>query len=309
MPEYLTPGVYMEEFEIGARPIEGVSTSTVGFLGITERGPTIQPLLVTSWTQFMRIYGGYTEDSYLPYAVEGFFNNGGKRCFISRVVRHAVEKVTIGAISANLKIDNVIFTAVGEGTWGNRIAVRIENSSIDPNNEAPQGKKSFKLTIAYWKKTYFPADFEYPKPNEIIDKDRKFRELLERADYLETFDDLSEDGTSPDYFGKKLGDPLNNLSNLIVMGGSGRPSNTEIKPMNSATIEPKPIEPATPETKPNGPANTEGNTENNTKSGKDNKSVFFRPLTGGFDAQKAGTTVDDEKCPFSLRDSQAKPWS
>ena len=39
MPEYLTPGVYIEEFEIGARPIEGVSTSTAGFLGQTERGP------------------------------------------------------------------------------------------------------------------------------------------------------------------------------------------------------------------------------------------------------------------------------
>jgi phage tail sheath protein FI len=39
MPEYLSPGVYIEEFEIGARPIEGVSTSTAGFLGETERGP------------------------------------------------------------------------------------------------------------------------------------------------------------------------------------------------------------------------------------------------------------------------------
>jgi len=40
MPEYLSPGVYIEEFEIGARPIEGVSTSTAGFLGETERGTT-----------------------------------------------------------------------------------------------------------------------------------------------------------------------------------------------------------------------------------------------------------------------------
>ena len=38
MPEYLTPGVYIEEIEIGAKPIEGVSTSTAAFLGETERG-------------------------------------------------------------------------------------------------------------------------------------------------------------------------------------------------------------------------------------------------------------------------------
>jgi len=38
MPEYLAPGVYVEEIEIGAKPIEGVSTTTTGFLGMAERG-------------------------------------------------------------------------------------------------------------------------------------------------------------------------------------------------------------------------------------------------------------------------------
>src|SRR5512141_2511969 len=87
MPEYLSPGVYMEEFEIGARPIEGVSTSTAGFLGETERGPTT-PRLVTSWLQFQRIYGGYFgTEKYLPGAVDGFFKNGGSRCYIARIVK------------------------------------------------------------------------------------------------------------------------------------------------------------------------------------------------------------------------------
>ena len=39
MPEYLAPGVYSEEISTGAVPIEGVSTSTAGFVGQTERGP------------------------------------------------------------------------------------------------------------------------------------------------------------------------------------------------------------------------------------------------------------------------------
>ncbi len=221
IPEYLTPGVYIEEFEIGARPIEGVSTSTVGFLGLTERGPTIPPKLVTSWTQFMRVYGGYTEDSYLPYAVEGFFSNGGKRCYIARVVRRGVEGAG-GAESAALTKGEVIFKAVGEGAWGNRVAIRVENSSIDPENDEPAGKRSYKLTIAYWKNVNFPPNFNVPD----TEKERKLRELLERADSVETFDNLSEDVTSPDFFLKKLGDPLNDLSNLVVLEGSGRPSNT-----------------------------------------------------------------------------------
>ena len=92
MPEYLAPGVYVEELDVGIRPIEGVSTSTAGMVGVTERGPVDVPMLVTSFAQFQRLFGGYLDfDDYgdgcfLPHAVEGFFQNGGKRLFVTRVV-------------------------------------------------------------------------------------------------------------------------------------------------------------------------------------------------------------------------------
>ena len=76
MPEYLAPGVYIEEISIGAKPIEGVSTSTAGFLGQTERGP-VDLRLVTGFGQYQGLYGGYIDNSYLAYAVDGFFRNGG----------------------------------------------------------------------------------------------------------------------------------------------------------------------------------------------------------------------------------------
>lgn len=90
MPEYLAPGVYVEEVEIGAKPIEGVSTSTAGFVGFAERGPLNKPTLVTSFAEYQRIFGGYLDESYgklrwLPYAVQGFFENGGKRLYVIRV--------------------------------------------------------------------------------------------------------------------------------------------------------------------------------------------------------------------------------
>jgi len=86
MPEYLAPGVYIEEVEMGGKPIEGVSTSTAGFIGVTERGP-LMPRLMTGLEQYRRLYGEFLPaNSYLPYAVEGFFSNGGKRCFISRII-------------------------------------------------------------------------------------------------------------------------------------------------------------------------------------------------------------------------------
>jgi phage tail sheath protein FI len=93
MPEYLSPGVYIEEQDTGPEPISGVSTSTTGFVGMTVRGPiTGPPTLVTSFPEFVRNFGGYLPDSatfhdqrYLPYAVRGFFENLGQRAYIVRV--------------------------------------------------------------------------------------------------------------------------------------------------------------------------------------------------------------------------------
>ena len=90
MPDYLSPGVYIEEFEIGAKPIEGVSTSTAGFVGFAERGPLNIPTLVISFAQYQSIFGGYLpkrsgDVRWLSYAVEAFFNNGGQRVYVTRV--------------------------------------------------------------------------------------------------------------------------------------------------------------------------------------------------------------------------------
>jgi phage tail sheath protein FI len=94
MPEYLSPAVYVEEVELGARPIEGVSTSTAGSVGVTERGPEDVPVLVTSFAGaqgFQAIFGGYLNAAdnpnvwYLPHSVEGFFQNGGQRMYVVRV--------------------------------------------------------------------------------------------------------------------------------------------------------------------------------------------------------------------------------
>ena len=71
MPEYLAPGVYVEEVSFRSKSIQGVPTSTTGFAGMTRFGPvqyndggvrhgpsTSEPRLVTSFTEFERIYGG-----------------------------------------------------------------------------------------------------------------------------------------------------------------------------------------------------------------------------------------------------------
>lgn len=92
MPEYLAPAVYVEEVDIGSKPIEGVSTSTCGMVGVTERGPLNVPILVTSHGEYRRWFGDalnpalYGEHRFLPHAVDGFFTNGGKRVYVTRVL-------------------------------------------------------------------------------------------------------------------------------------------------------------------------------------------------------------------------------
>ena len=125
MAEYLSPGVYVEEYDSGANPMQGVGTGTAGFVGLAERGPTIgQPQLVTSFADYKRIYGGYLGESgygtnrFLPYAVEQFFANGGARAYIMRAVPDDAKSASV--IAGGIKI-----TAANPGTWAENLRVII----------------------------------------------------------------------------------------------------------------------------------------------------------------------------------------
>src|SRR5262249_54400362 len=83
---YLSPGVYVEEVDRGAKPIEAVGTNTVGFLGESARGPVNEAVLGTNWSRFGKAFGDFGQCStHLAHAIYGFFNNGGSRCFVVNV--------------------------------------------------------------------------------------------------------------------------------------------------------------------------------------------------------------------------------
>ena len=124
MPEYLAPGVYVEEVDTGSKPIEGVSTSTTGMVGVTERGPVDVPVLITGVGEFNRWYGGllraadYGDHRYLPHAVEGFFTNGGKRVYVdARPRRRRVEGRVAALRPGRRHVDrDYLVRPAGEGT-------------------------------------------------------------------------------------------------------------------------------------------------------------------------------------------------
>ncbi len=85
MPNYQSPGVYIEEMESGARPIEGVGTAVAAFVGFSAQGPLHAPTLVTNWTQYTTIFGEPAPGTFLGHAVYGYFLNGGGQAYIVRV--------------------------------------------------------------------------------------------------------------------------------------------------------------------------------------------------------------------------------
>ena len=171
MPEYLAPGVYIEEVSSGSKPIEGVGTSTAGFIGATERGPE-EPKFISSWLGFQRQFGGYIpKTSYLAYAVEGFFQNGGQRCFVARVAS-GNSALTTGAVG------NLSVYAVGRGAWGNKIMIKVTDVT-----RSPEGQNWFRVFVLYYKT--IPEPFVDPTdPKEITNKDRREPEVLEVYDNL-----------------------------------------------------------------------------------------------------------------------------
>jgi phage tail sheath protein FI len=132
MPEYLAPGVYVEEVSFRSKSIEGVSTTTTGFVGPTRYGPVAGDLdVITSLLDFERVYGDRQKlafadpqggddpvviDNYMWHAVRAFFENGGRRLYVKRVFREAA---TDGHATATVPSAN------GSGGMSIRVSARF----------------------------------------------------------------------------------------------------------------------------------------------------------------------------------------
>lgn len=191
MPEYLHPGVYIEEIERGPRPIEGVPTSTSAFLGETERG-TLRPTLVTSYRDYQRWFGGvFADGCFMPNAVAGFFENGGKRLYVARVTGP-------NGVPASRDLGSGFrAAAVGPGAWGRRVWVKV----LPGSTVSGDGTRGFRLQIAYWAVA----------PNPVFDPFLDTQKLP-RPQHVEDYDDLSIDPISSDYYLKRMIDTSTNLS-------------------------------------------------------------------------------------------------
>ena len=230
MAEYLSPGVYVEEYDNSPRSIEGVGTSTAGFIGMAEKGPSIgAPSLVTSFKNFTKQFGGFLSEfthgeyRYLANSVEQFFINGGTRCYVSRVVPADAKaaKKTAGILTAE---------AANEGKWGNRIQISfntVTKKKMQLVSEAGEGYIA-KSVDGFREGDLVVVNGEYNQIKSIFDKAIVFEQpftgtvvddtLIPKTvvylvtvdvsirynDDAENYTELSFNTAAPNYIGTKL---------------------------------------------------------------------------------------------------------
>jgi phage tail sheath protein FI len=143
MPEYLSPGVYVEEIDRGPKPIEGVGTAMAAFVGFTEKAELMREVdgelstenllnraqLVTNWSQYIERFGGFVDGAYLPHAVYGYFHNGGTRCYIISV--RTIGKAQAPLLSGDGK-PALIVKAKQAGFDGQRLRVKVDVPKLPP---------------------------------------------------------------------------------------------------------------------------------------------------------------------------------
>lgn len=105
MPEYLAPGVFIEERAAGPAVIQGVSTSNFGSVAWTPRGTVGSAVLLTSFDEFIETFGSYWANSYIAYAMAAFFQNGGSRAYF-------VREVPTDAVKAGCDVESAGSSAV-----------------------------------------------------------------------------------------------------------------------------------------------------------------------------------------------------
>jgi phage tail sheath protein FI len=130
MPSYLHPGVYIEEIPSGSKPIEGVSTSTTGFVGATFRGPVNTPTLIGTWDEYVAQFGDFNqrtgiqnESDATALAVRAFYQNGGKAAYICRMLGDDPDTASVTLTNADGNV--LAVSASSPGAWANNLAVAV----------------------------------------------------------------------------------------------------------------------------------------------------------------------------------------
>ena len=185
------PGVYIEEIPSGVRTITGVATSITAFIGRALKGDVDEPVIITSFGDYERLFGGLWVDSTMSYAVQDFYQNGGSMAIIVRIYKgntgspldNGIATLTLPGSAGALKL-----LANSPGKWGNNLYASVNYETKDPTkppSSPADEQKTFNLLIYEKIEGVFVKQEEYLNAS-FDDNDLKYlpRLLEQRSDRL-----------------------------------------------------------------------------------------------------------------------------
>ncbi len=223
-PEYLSPGVYVEEVDKGSKPIEGAGTACAAFVGFAEKGPVNQVTFIPNWTEFVNNFGGFIKGGYLAPAVYGYFQNGGGRCYVSRLPSGQAEgsegKATVALPShSQPSLESLTFTALEAGAGGAETTIEVTR----PVGENPP-EDQFNITI---RRGMIEEKFENLSLRkgksarnviDIINKESKLVHVAEKESTLSPLERMPTPGVYPLAISETKTTALAKVSSDVIIG-------------------------------------------------------------------------------------------
>jgi phage tail sheath protein FI len=123
MPAYTVPGVRFETVDADRATVDPARVDVTAFVGVTERGPLDAPVRLESWEQFTSTFGSFRPVGMLPYAVKGFFDNGGRTCHVIRVAAPELA-IPLAAVAQPIHRRSSIVANPGELAPGSVVTIR-----------------------------------------------------------------------------------------------------------------------------------------------------------------------------------------
>jgi len=223
-PEYLSPGVYIEEVDKGAKPIEGVGTAMAAFVGFAEQGPVNQPTFIPNWTEFVNTFGSFIKGIYLAPAVYGYFQNGGGRCYVTRLPggeEEAAEPKAVAALPSHTQssIESLTITALEAGAAGAEISVEVTKPA---GEDVPEDQFNLIVRKGATEEVFENLSFSKSKAArnvvDVVNKESKLIRVAEKESTLSLAERAPNPGSYSLAIGKVKTTALAKISSSDIVG-------------------------------------------------------------------------------------------
>ena len=200
------PGVYIEEIPSGVHTITGVATSITAFVGRALWGPVNDPIVINSYADYERQFGGLSTSSTMSYAVQDFYLNGGSQAIIVRLANGgSAATITLpqdtssppsSPLSSPISspFTTLLLNAASVGAWGKNLTALVDHAT-----KTPADMTLFNLTITLMDSTGTKVVTSEKYLNVSVDHNnaRYVAKVLQQNSNLVVVANDSVDGTDP----------------------------------------------------------------------------------------------------------------